>query len=293
MLDDMKAHWIDTKAGRIFARSAGSGEPLVLLHGFPQTQVMWHRVLPALRKRFSVVIMDLRGYGWSSAPDSDSGSEYTKRAMAGDVIDVMESLGHVRFMVAGHDRGARVGYRLALDHPGRVSRLALLDIIPTCEVWRNIEAGRAPAAHWAFLSQPQPIPENEIRKDPDSYFTGLMTKWSGSGDLKPFSPAARESYRAAWGNSSRIHAFCEDYRAGARQDRAADEADLAEGKTIDCPVYILPGNFFLTSGARPALDVWRETFAPDATGEVIESGHFVAEENPAQTANALVNFFGT
>jgi haloacetate dehalogenase len=292
MLDDMKAHWIDTKAGRIFARSAGSGEPLVLLHGFPQTQVMWHRVLPALWKRFSVVIMDLRGYGWSSAPASEGGSEYTKRAMADDVIDVMEALGHVRFMVAGHDRGARVGYRLALDHPGRVSRLALLDIIPTCEVWRNIEAGRAPAAHWAFLSQPQPSPENEIRKDPDSYFTGLMAKWSGSGDLKPFAPAARESYRAAWGDSSRIHAFCEDYRAGAGQDRAADEADLAAGKTFDCPVHILPGNFFLTSGARPALDVWRETFAPDATGEVIESGHFVAEENPAQTANALVNFFG-
>jgi haloacetate dehalogenase len=253
---------------------------------------MWHRVLPALTQKFSVVVMDLRGYGWSSAPRSTGGEEYTRRAMAGDVIDVMESLGHVRFMLAGHDRGARVGYRLALDHPGRISKLALLDIIPTCEVWRNIEAGRAPAAHWGFLSQAEPIPENEIKKDPDGYFSGLMAKWSATGDLKPFSPAALESYRSACGDSSRIHAMCEDYRAGAKQDRLADEADLKAGKTIDCPVHILPGNFYLTSGAKPALDVWRETFAPHATGEVIEAGHFVAEENPDETARAMLEFFG-
>lgn len=285
-----QSHWIDTKAGRIFARSAGEGEALVLLHGFPQTHVMWHGVAKALAKKYFVVAMDLRGYGWSSAPASDGGAEYTKRAMAEDVIAVMESLGRVQFMIAGHDRGARAGYRLALDHPGRVSKLALLDIIPTSEVWRNIEAGRAPAAHWAFLAQEAPIPETEIKKGPDAYFSGLMTKWSGGQSLKPFHPAALAAYRAAWGDSSRIHAFCEDYRAGATSDRTADEADLAAGKKIGCPVLVLPGHFFLTSGARPALDVWRETFAPQAEGEVIASGHFVAEENATDTLAALERF---
>lgn len=286
-----QSHWIDTKAGRIFARSSGQGEAIVLLHGFPQSHVMWHGIANALAKKYFVVVMDLRGYGWSSAPASEGGAEYTKRAMGEDVVAVMEYLGRVQFMIAGHDRGGRVGYRLALDQPGRVSKLAVLDIIPTCEVWRNIEAGRAPAAHWAFLAQQEPIPETEIKKGPDAYFSGLMTKWSGGQTLKPFHPAALAAYRAAWGDSTRIHAFCEDYRAGAMADRMADEADLAAGKTLGCPVLVLPGNFFLTSGAKPAIEVWRETFAPKAQGTTIEAGHFVAEENAADTLVALQNFF--
>ena len=288
------SHWIDTSAGRIFARSKGKakrpGDAVVLLHGFPQTSAMWNAIAPALAATRRVVIMDLRGYGWSSAPASRDGEGYTKRVMADDVIAVMEALGEVKFSVIGHDRGARVGYRLALDHPGRVSSLALLDIIPTCEVWRNIEAGRAPAAHWVFLSQQEPAPENEIRKDPDAYFSGLMTKWSGAQKLDAFHPDALQAYRDAWGDASRIHAFCEDYRAGAKQDRAMDDADLAAGRRLQCPVLVLPGNFFLTAGAEPALEVWRRTFAPQAQGEVIESGHFVAEENSQQTLAALQKF---
>ena len=136
------SHWIDTQAGRIFARSKGDGPPLILLHGFPQTHAMWHRVAPVLARRFHVVAMDLRGYGWSSAPDSEAGAEYTKRRMGEDVIAVMGALGHVRFRVVGHDRGARVAYRLALDHPGHLESLALLDVLPTSEVWRT----SAPAA---------------------------------------------------------------------------------------------------------------------------------------------------
>ncbi len=285
-----ESHWIDTDAGRIFARSGGKGEPIVLLHGFPQTHVMWSHIAPALAEHFHVVAMDLRGYGWSSAPDSDGGAQYTKREMGKDVVAVMEQLGHIRFMLAGHDRGARVGYRLALDHPGRVAKLALLDIIPTCEVWRNIEEGRAAAAHWAFLAQPAPIPENEIRRDPDAYFFGLMEKWSGAEKLAAFHPAALDAYRSAWGDHLHIHAFCEDYRAGATADRQADIADLSAGKTIACPTLILPGSFYLTSGAKPALDVWRATFAPEATGTPIDSGHFVAEENPTATLSALNDF---
>ncbi|MDB5572098.1 MAG: alpha/beta hydrolase [Hyphomicrobiales bacterium] len=296
MSDDLfpgfKAHWIDTDEGRIFARSAGSGPPLLLLHGFPQTQAMWHRVAPALAERFSVVLMDLRGYGWSSAPRSEGGALYEKRAMGADVVRVMESLGHVRFSLAGHDRGARVGYRLALDHPGRIEKLALLDVLPTFQVWRNIEAGVTPAAHWAFLSRPAPQPEDEIaRIGPDAYFEGLLATWSQSQSLRGFDARAVRAYRDAWGDTTRIHAFCEDYRAGAKQDRAADEADLAARRAIDCPVSVVSGSFFLTAGARPAVETWRESFAPQAVGAQIDAGHFVAEENAPATLAALQAFF--
>ena len=287
-----ESHWIDTDAGRIFARTGGSGPPLALLHGFPESSLMWAKIAPQLAARFTVVAMDLRGYGWSSAPRSQNGEGYTKRAMAGDLVTVMESLGHVRFRLAGHDRGARVGYRLALDHPGRIEKLALLDILPTSQVWRAIEAGDTPAAHWGFLSRPEPQPEEEIgRTGPDAYFTGLMRQWAKDDKLRGIDPRALSQYRDAWGDTSRIHAFCEDYRASAGPDRKADEADLAAGRTIQCPTLILTGDFFLTRGKRPALEVWRSTFAPGAEGQQIDSGHFLAEENPGDTAAALLRFF--
>jgi haloacetate dehalogenase len=288
-----ESHWIDTDEGRIFARSGGDpqSEPLVLLHGFPQSHLMWARMAGELAKRFHVVAMDLRGYGWSSAPRSKNGEAYSKRAMGADVVRVMQKLGYVRFRVVGHDRGARVGYRLALDQPGRVEKLALLDILPTMEVWRNIKAGVTPAAHWAFLSQPEPAPENEIaRIGPNSYFEGLMQAWTQDQSLRAFGAAALSEYRNAWGDTSRIHAFCEDYRAGAQQDLAADEADLAARRTIEAPVCVLSGSFFLTAGPRPALDVWRDTFAPQAIGAQIKSGHFLAEENAPDTLAALLAF---
>ena len=191
MSDDLfpgfESHWIDTEVGRVFARSKGTGTPLVLLHGFPQTHAMWHHLAPTLAETHRVVCMDLRGYGWSSAPKGDPKHEtYSKRAMGRDVIQVMEALGHVHFAVVGHDRGARVGYRLALDHPGRVERLALLDILPTYHVWGQMRAGTIPEAHWGFLSQPYPKPEEEIGRDPIPYFEGLMRKWSAAGDLSAF-----------------------------------------------------------------------------------------------------------
>lgn len=299
MNDDLfpgfEAHWIDTEAGRIFARAGGSGPPLVLLHGFPQTHAMWHRIAPALARTHRVVAMDLRGYGWSSAPRSDPGHEtYSKRAMGRDVVAVMEALGHVRFALAGHDRGARVAYRLALDQPGRVERLALLDILPTFHVWRQIEAGAMPGAHWEFLARPRPEPEAEIGRDPLPYFEGLLAKWSGTGDLTAFDPRALASYRASCNEPSRIHAFCEDYRAGASLDRAQDEADVTAGETIACPVFVLASTFYLTRrqepGAETALAVWRRTFAPGATGAEVSCGHFVAEEAPEPTLDALSGF---
>lgn len=285
------SHWTDTEAGRIFARTAGSGPPLVLLHGFPQSHVMWHRLAPELAQRFTVVAMDLRGYGWSSAPDSSGGAQYTKREMGKDVVAVMAALGHVRFALCGHDRGARVGYRLALDHPGHILKLALLDIQPTCEVWRSIRTSKAPGAHWEFLSRPAPVPEQAIGRQPDAFFEGLLTAWTQSESLRPFDARALAQYRAAWGDPSRIHAMCEDYRAGATQDVAQDEGDLAAGRHIDCPTLVLSGDFFLTRGLpRSALEAWRETFAPGAEGGLIDSGHFMAEENAPAVLDALRRF---
>jgi haloacetate dehalogenase len=295
-IDDLfpgfEAHWIDSDEGRVFARAGGEGPPVVLVHGFPQTHVMWHAIAPQLAKTHSVVCLDLRGYGWSSAPRSENGERYSKRRMGDDVVRVMEELGHSRFAVVGHDRGARVGYRLALDHPGRVERLALLDILPTFFVWRQIEAGAFPGAHWEFLARPAPEPENEITRDPVPYFEGLMAKWTGTGDLKPFHPAAMASYRAGFNEPSRIRAFCEDYRAGAGIDRADDEADLAAGKRILCPVLAVWGQFYLTGRGASPREVWRESFAPRAEGLEVTGGHFVAEEDPAGVLAALAPFLG-
>jgi haloacetate dehalogenase len=299
MSDDLfpgfQSHWIDTEVGRIFARSKGTGKPLVLLHGFPQTHAMWHHLAPTLAETHTVVCMDLRGYGWSSAPKGDARHEtYSKRSMGRDVIDVMEALGHVHFAVVGHDRGARVGYRLALDHPGRVERLALLDILPTYHVWEQMRMGAIPEAHWGYLSQPYPVPEEEIGRDPIPYFEGLMRLWSAAGDLSAFDHQALEAYWQSCNEPTRIHAFCEDYRAGATQDIEADEADLAAGKTISCPTYVIWSDFYLVSGptghAQKPLDIWRRSFAPNAHGIGVTSGHFVAEENPSATLEALQAF---
>ncbi|MBZ6076089.1 alpha/beta fold hydrolase [Microvirga puerhi] len=302
MSDDLfpgfQSHWIDTEAGRIFARSKGDGPPLMLLHGFPQTHVMWHRLAPVLAETYRVVCMDLRGYGWSSVPRSDDEHEtYSKRAMGQDVIAVMEALGATRFALAGHDRGARVGYRLALDHPGRIERLSLLDILPTSYVWAQMKAGHVPEAHWGFLSRPYPWPEDDIGRNPIAYFEGLMTKWAAPGDLSPFDPRAMQAYRQGFNEPSRIHAFCEDYRAGATRDIEADDADRAAGRTIQCPVQLIWSDFYLVSGTsgeeQHPLDIWRSTFAPGIRGVGISSGHFMAEEEPGATLTALQEFLGT
>jgi haloacetate dehalogenase len=295
LFPDFESHWIDTEAGRIFARSKGNGPPLVLLHGFPQTHAMWHRLAPALAETHTVVCMDLRGYGWSTAPKGNPKHEtYSKRAMGRDVIRVMEALGHVHFAVAGHDRGARVAYRLALDHPGRVERLALLDILPTYHVWEQMRSGTIPEAHWGYLSQPYPKPEEEIGRDPIPYFEGLMRKWSAAGNLDAFDRHALEAYWQSCNEPTRIHAFCEDYRAGATRDIEADEADLAAAKTIGCPTYLIWSDFYLVRGTagneKQPLEIWRRSFAPNAKGLGVASGHFVAEENPGATLEALQSF---
>jgi len=283
------SHWVDTKAGRLFVRSGGSGPPLLLLHGYPQTHVQWHRLAGDLARHFHVVLMDLRGYGWSSAPASEKGELYTKRLMAEDVIAVMQSLGFLRFHIAGHDRGGRVAYRLALDHPERVEKVAVLDIVPTAMQWRHMDAEAALRVyHWMFLAQPAPFPETLISSNALYYLEHTLRSWSAAKTLDFIDPAALTHYRASFNEPTRIHASCEDYRAGATLDRAYDEADLAAGKKIGRPLLVLWGNRGLPGGEP--LKIWGE-FASDVSGEKIDSGHFLTEENPKATLAALMTFF--
>lgn len=291
-----EAQFVETETGPFFAEIGGDGPPLVLLHGFPETHVCWHRVAPALAERFQIVAMDLRGYGASIAPRGDGRDTYSKRTMAKDVIDVMEQLGHRRFGVVGHDRGARVGYRLALDHPGRLTALALLDIVPTMIVWEQILAGRFSAPHWEAMAQPFPQPEQEIAKDSVGCLEGWLKKWSGSGSLSGFDPRALGDYRAGYRDKARVHAFCEDYRAGATSDVEADREDLREGRTIGCPMLLIWSDYLLRSSASDVdmetpPEIWQRTFAPHIEDERVQAGHFIAEEAPEVTIAALLRFF--
>jgi haloacetate dehalogenase len=287
------SRWIATAAGRIFARTGGAGPPLLLLHGYPQTNVMWHQVAPALAQHFSLIIPDLPGYGWSDAPAADAEhAPYTKRAMAAAMVEVMEAQGHVRFRLAGHDRGGRVGYRLALDHPGRLERLALLDIVPTWTMWHRLDARLADRAwHWMFLAQPAPFPETVIGKDPLFFFDWRAARGTKARTLAAFDPRALAHYHAFFQDPLRIHATCEDYRAGRTTDLADDEADRAAGRKIACPLLAIWGG----AGGIPAetedpLTTWRE-WASDVRGFALDSGHYLAEEAPDATAGALIDFF--
>ena len=286
------SEWISTSRGRIFARIGGSGPPLMLLHGYPQTHVMWHKVAPQLAARFKLIIPDLPGYGWSDVPKTDADhTPFTKRAMAQAMIEVMDKLGHAQFMLAGHDRGGRVSYRLALDHPGRLSKLATLDILPTYDYWARMDrAFGLRAYHWLFLAQPAPMPENLIQSNPDEYFGHTFRSWAKKDTPNPFDPRAVAHYLTALRDPLRIHAACEDYRAGAYADLDHDKADRDAGKKISAPLLALWGETgFASSGGSP-LEGWR-AWATNVSGGPIESGHFLPEENPDATGAALLKFF--
>lgn len=285
------SHHIGTPNGHIFARAGGQGEPLILVHGYPQTHAMWHKIAPELAKSFQVIVFDLRGYGWSSVVrGSEAGSGYSKRAMGEDLLAIAEDFGFATFHLAGHDRGGRLAYRFALDHPGRVEKLALLDIVPTYVAWDRIHAGATNYPHWPFLAGPAPEPETEIGKDAIAWQDSCLAKWSASGDLKAFDRRALNAYHAFFNEPSRIHATCEDYRAGATIDDAHDRASLAAGDTIRCPTLALWGASGIPGKGVSPLEAWK-AFAPHATGEPIASGHFLAEENPEATLRALKAFF--
>jgi len=287
------SHWLDTAAGRIFARAGGHGPPLLLLHGYPQTNVMWHRVAPALAQRFSLIIPDLPGYGWSDAPSANAEhAPYTKRAMAGAMIELMEALGHARFYLAGHDRGGRVAYRLALDLPGRLEKLAVLDIVPTWAMWHRMDARLANRAwHWMFLALPYPFPETMIGKDPLFFFDSRAAAGTKIKSLSAFDPRALAHYHAFFNDPLRIRATCEDYRAGRSTDLAHDEADRTAGKRIGCPLLAIWGAAGgVAAETEGPLAIWKE-WANDVRGFALDCGHYLAEEAPEATAKALIDFF--
>ena len=286
------SEWINTRSGRIFARVGGSGPPVLMLHGFPQTHVMWHGIARQLGESFTVIVADLPGYGWSDMPESNADhAPYTKRAMAQAMVEAMEQLGHVHFALAGHDRGGRVGYRLALDHPGRLSRLAVLDILPTYDYWKRMDRLYAlKIYHWSFLAQPFPLPETLIGANPDFFLRYKMASQTKSKNLDPIDKRALEHYLAAFRDPSRLHAMCEDYRAGAYADFDIDKADRDAGKKITIPLLAIWGDAGIASAAATPLESWR-AWATNVSGAPVDSGHFLPEENPDVTAKALSDFF--
>jgi haloacetate dehalogenase len=288
MFEGFEVRDIATRETSIHARIGGSGPPLLLLHGYPQTHVMWHQVAPALAERCTVVCPDLRGYGDSGKPASDpEHAVYSKRATARDMVEVMAALGFARFLVAGHDRGGRVAHRLALDHPERVERMAVLDIVPTRTVFRATDQAIATGYYpWFFLIQPYGLPERLIGADPIYYLRRKLGAWAA---LDNFAPEALAEYERCFSDPATIHASCEDYRAAASIDLAHDEADLDH--RIRCPLLVLWGGRGLMERHFDVLATWREKAAGPLTGRALDCGHFLAEERPEDTASELLAFF--
>ncbi len=257
----------------------GNGPPLLLLHGHPQTHVIWHKVAPSLCERFTVVACDLRGYGDSSKPRGDaSHAAYSKRAMASDMLAVMQSLGFAQFVVMAHDRGARVAHRLASDHPESVRRMVLLDIAPTLAMYeKTTEAFARAYWHWFFLIQPSPLPERLIEADPAAYIHDVMG--SRSAGLAPFDPRALAEYRRCLALPGTAHGLCEDYRASASIDLEHDRADIAAGRRLTMPLLVLWGAQGVIERCFAPLEEWRRV-ASEVDGEALSCGHYIPEEAP-------------
>jgi haloacetate dehalogenase len=286
-----RAQRIRTPGAEIHCEVGGRGPPLLLLHGYPQTHAMWHRISPALADSYTVVCADLRGYGDSSKPTTDAAhAPYSKRALAADMVEVMRVLGFARFRLAGHDRGGRVAHRLCVDHPDTVERVAVLDISPTRTMFRETNQAFATAYyHWFFLIQPFDLPERMIGADPLYYLHRKVGAW-GSGS-SAFDPRAMAEYERCFSDPATIHASCEDYRAAASIDLEHDDADAAAGRKVTCPLLALWGEKGVVHRLFHPLDDWRAV-ATDVRGRALPSGHYLAEEAPAATLASLVEFFG-
>ena len=267
----------------------GSGPPLLLLHGYPQTHAIWHKIAPRLAERFTVVATDLRGYGRSSKPIGlPDHSNYSKREMAADQVEVMRQIGFEKFNLCGHDRGARVAHRLAIDHALSVERLAVLDISPTLTMYEQTSMAFATVYyHWFFLIQPSPYPEKMIAADPIAYLEHKIS--GGSAGMSPFTPKALESYRAAF-TTETIHASCEDYRAAASIDLEHDRVDRQAGRKLTMPLLVLWGKNGAIEKCFHPLEDWCEV-AEDVRGQSLPGGHYLAEELPDQTLENLLAFF--
>jgi haloacetate dehalogenase len=271
----------------IRTRKAGNGPPVLLLHGYPQTHVMWHLVAPKLAEKYTVVLPDLRGYGDSSKPAGDpTHGLYSKRAMAADMVAVMGQMGFDQFPVFGHDRGGRVAHRMALDHADKVMRLGLLDIVPTHTLFaRTDKAFALGYYHWFFLAQSAPLPEKLIGGDPEYYLSCKMGHWSASDAI--FDPAAMEEYQRCFSDPATIHASCEDYRAAITVDLEHDEADF--DKKVACPTLVLWGEAGLMHKTYDVLATWQEK-CEVVSGRALPSGHFLPEEAAEDTWREIDTF---
>jgi haloacetate dehalogenase len=293
-MQDFTTAEIQTGETSIFVRICGSGPPLLLLHGFPQTQLMWRGVAPLLARGFTVICADLRGYGRSGCPASSADhAPYAKRAMARDMVAVMAQLGFPRFGVAGHDRGGRVAYRMALDHPDRIERLAVLDILPVETVWQRADARFALGYWpWSLLAQPEPLPERILVASAEAIIEHALGGWGSAAEAFP--AEVRAAYLEALRDPCHARAICEEYRAAAGIDRAHDQADRKAARKIRAPMLALwsaegPLDSWYNEGP---VALWRD-WADDVSGYAIKGGHFFPEAAPAPTAEALRRFFAT
>lgn len=284
------ARRIEANGIGIALHEGGAGSPVILLHGFPQNHRCWARVAPVLAARHRVIVPDLRGYGDSDAPPDDAAHAcYSKREMARDIVALLDAIGLPRAAVIGHDRGARVAYRMALDHPARVSRLGILEVVPTGDFWAAWNADLALSAyHWTFLAQEAPIPETLIGADPRGYLDWMLASWTGAKSLAPFDAEALASYRAQMADPQRRSAMCADYRAGATIDRRIDEADIDAGARIDVPVHFLWAEAGFPARTGAPLEIWSR-WAHEVTGMMVgATGHFMPEEAPEAVAASLL-----
>ncbi len=283
MFEGFEKETVEVGGAEILARRAGDGPPLLLLHGNPQTHVMWHLVAPRLAEDFTVVVADLRGYGDSSKPPTDDDhGPYSKRTMAEDQISVMRHFGFDSFALCGHDRGGRVGYRMALDHPDVVTKLAVLDIVPTWEAFSRADMSFGIGYwHWFFLAQPYDLPERLLAADPEN------TLFRGGNEA--FRPEAMEEYRRCLCNPETVHAICEDYRAAATIDFLHDAEDREAGRRVTSPMLILWGSKGNLGEWYDVLEIWRG-WADDVRGRALDSGHYIPEEAPEETLSEIREF---
>ncbi len=294
--ESLETRHLEVNGVTIFARVSqglpGDRPALLLLHGFPQTHVLWHRVAQRLQQDFYLVLPDLRGYGDSSKPPGlPDHSSYSKRTMAQDMVDVMDTLGIARFGVCGHDRGGRVAHRLAVDHPTRVSALCVIDIAPTLDMYASTNFEFAQAYyHWFHLTQPEPLPESMIGGDALAYLHHKLGGW-GTGGMGHIEPAALAEYERCFVRPATIHAVCEDYRASASIDLEHDRASRAQGTKIACDTLVLWGSKGVVNRLFKPVDLWQAQCSAQVTGQVMQAGHFIPEELPIETATALSTFF--
>jgi len=287
MFNGFQKKFVKVKKGKIFCKVKGNGQPLLLLHGYPQTHLMWRKIAPELSKYFTIIVADLRGYGNSLVLKGDpKHKNYSKREMAKDMIQLMVKLGYKKFFVAGHDRGGRVAHRMARDFRSKILALSVLDICPTLDMYEHTNKQFAKSYfHWFFLIQPAWLPESMIINDPKKWMKNCLDKWSGN---HKFGKVEKE-YLKSFKQKKRIHASCEDYRASASIDLEHDQKD--RNKKLNIPIQVLWGKSGVIGKQFNSLKIWQKYSKKKIYGKGINSGHFIPEQNPKETIKHLKKFF--